>query len=61
MEKTLEEGYAFRLRPKKFGSGPVNYLPIFGINKKGCAAVKIVLEAATRFKENYFNDRVPYC
>lgn len=58
MEKTFDEGYAVRLKPEELGSDPANYLPIFGISKKGSAKVRIVFDAAAKFKGKSFNDRV---
>lgn len=58
MEKTFDEGYAVRLKPEELGSDPANYLPIFGISKKGSAKVRIAFDAAAKLKGKSFHDKV---
>ena len=58
MEKTFDEGYAVRLKPRRIRIRPGQLSVHFGISKTGSAKVRIVFDAAAKLKGKSFHDRV---
>lgn len=56
MQTNFEEGYAVRLNQDEVRTGPSYYLAHFGVSKPNSSKVRIVFDAAAKFKGQCLND-----